>query len=176
MESATSTVSVISSAIPIGTVSVPRSGLGKTKHGGVRLSNLTGIKTSIPVIIERDCNTSHLKIGLLNVRSLTSKAVIVNELITDHNIDVPGQNETWFKPDEFTVLSESSPGYTSDCILRASLKVANIYESKFTNLQQQKMTFSSFELLVMKSMQPTLHWLHLKASADFKVLLLTYKA
>ena len=82
MESATSSVSVVKSAIPIETVSVPRPRLGKTKHGGVRLSNLTRIKTSsIPASIEKDCDPSHLKIGLLNVRSLTSKAVIVNELI-----------------------------------------------------------------------------------------------
>ena len=79
VESATCTVSVVSSAFPIEIVTVPRSRLGKTKYGGVRLDNLTGIKTSsIPVIIERDCDISHLKIGLLNVRSLTSKAVIVN--------------------------------------------------------------------------------------------------
>ena len=65
VESATSTVSVVSSAIPIETVSVPQSRLGKTKHVGVRLSNLTGIKTSsIPGIIERDCDISHLKIIL----------------------------------------------------------------------------------------------------------------
>ena len=76
LESATSTVSVVSSAIPVETVSVPRSRLCKTKHGGVRFSNLTGIKTSsIPVIIEIDCDIAHLQIGLLNVRSLTSKAV-----------------------------------------------------------------------------------------------------
>ena len=79
MEPATSTVSVVRSAIPIEAVSVPRSRLGKTKHGGVRLNNLSGIKTSsIPAIIERDFDTSHLEIGRLNVRSLTSKAVIVN--------------------------------------------------------------------------------------------------
>ena len=82
MESATSTVSVVSSTIPMETVSVPRPRFGKTKHGDVRLSNLTRIKTSsIPAIIERDCDTSHLKIGLLNVRSLTSVAIIVYELI-----------------------------------------------------------------------------------------------
>ena len=80
-QSATSTVSVVSSAISIETVSVPRPRLDKTKRGGVRLSNLTRIKTSIPVIIERDHDTSHLKIGLLNVRSLTSVAIIVYELI-----------------------------------------------------------------------------------------------
>ena len=97
---ATSTVTVVSSAIPVETVSVPRSRLGKTKHGGNRLSNHTGIKTfSIPAIIGRDCDISHLKLGLLNVRSLTSKAVIVNELITDHNLDVIGLTETWLKPD-----------------------------------------------------------------------------
>uniref|UniRef100_A0A674A4Y1 SGNH hydrolase-type esterase domain-containing protein n=1 Tax=Salmo trutta TaxID=8032 RepID=A0A674A4Y1_SALTR len=74
VESATSTVSVVSSAFPIETVSVPRSRLGKIKNGGVYFSNLTSIKiSSIPAIIERDCDTSHLKIGLLNVRSLTSK-------------------------------------------------------------------------------------------------------
>ena len=94
---------------------MPRPRLGETKHGGVCLSNLTRIKTSsIPAIIERDRDTSHLKIGLLNVSSLTSKADIVNELITDHNLDVIGLTETWLKPDEFTVLNEASPpGYTS---------------------------------------------------------------
>ena len=134
VESATRTVSVVSSAIPIETVSVPQPRLGKTKHGGVLLRNLTRIKTSsIPVIIERDRDTSHLKIGLLNVRSLTSTAVIVN----DHNLDVIGLTETWPKPDEFTVINEASPpGYTSDHIPRASRKgggVGNIYDNFFVN-------------------------------------------
>ena len=68
-------------------------------------------------------------------RPLTSKAVIVNELITDHNLDVIGLTETWLKPDEFTVLNEAAPpGYTSDHIPSAFRKgrgVANIYDSKF---------------------------------------------
>jgi hypothetical protein len=55
VESATGTVSVVSSAIPIETGSVPPSRSGITKHGGVRLGNLTRIKTSfIPGIIELD--------------------------------------------------------------------------------------------------------------------------
>ena len=69
------------------------------------------------------------------LRSLTSKAVTVNELITDHNIDVIGLTETWLKPEEITVIIEASPpGYTSDHIPRASRKgggAANIYKSKF---------------------------------------------
>ena len=126
---------------------MPRPRSGKTKHGGVRLSNLTRIKTtSIPVIIERDRDISHLKIGLLNVRSLTSKAIIVNALVTDQHHDVIGQTETWLKPEEYTVLNEASaPGYTSDHIPRASRKgggVANIYDSKL-QFTKTKMTFSS---------------------------------
>ena len=62
------------------------------------------------------------------------------------------------KPNEFTVLNEASPpGYTSDQIPRASHKgggVANIYDTTFLFTKKKK-TFSSFELLVMKSMQPT---------------------
>ena len=107
VESVTSTVSVVSSAIPIETVSVPRPGLGKTKHGGVRLSNLSRIKTSsIPAIIERDRDNAHLKIWLLNVRSLTSKAVIVNELITNHNLDVIGLTETCLKRGSILILGK----------------------------------------------------------------------
>ena len=54
------------------------------------------------------------------------------------------------------MLNEASlPGYTSDHIPRASRKdggVANIYKAYF-NLQRKLRL--SFELLVMKSMQPT---------------------
>ena len=151
VESATSTVSVVSSAITIETVSVHQPRLGKTKHGGVRLSNLTGIKTSsFPEIIERDCDTAHLTIGLLNVRSLTSKAVIVNELITDHNLDVIGLTETRLKPDEFTVLNEASPpGYTIDHIPRASQKgggVANIYIITFNCTASSHEIYASYSI------------------------------
>ncbi len=36
-----------------------------------------------------------LKLGLLNIRSLTPKAVIVNEIITDNSFDVLCLTETW---------------------------------------------------------------------------------
>ena len=58
--------------------------------------------------------------------TLTSKAVIVNELITDHNLDVFGLTETWLIP-------------------RTSHKVGGV----------AKFMIANFELLVMKSTQPT---------------------
>ena len=42
------------------------------------------------------------------VRSLTSKAVIVTDLITDHNLDVIGLTETWLKPDCHVRRSEKT--------------------------------------------------------------------
>ena len=120
--------------------------MGKTKHGSVRLSNLIGIKTTfIPAIIERYCDISHLEIGLLNVRSLTSKAVIVNEQIPDHNLDVIDLTEKWLKPDEFTVLNEASPpGYTSDHILVFPAKAEVLLTFTIVHFSLQKKTaFSS---------------------------------
>ncbi len=38
-----------------------------------------------------------LNLGLLNIRSLTLKAVIENEMITDNSFDVLCLTETWFK-------------------------------------------------------------------------------
>ena len=38
-----------------------------------------------------------------------------------------GLTETWFKPDEFTMVNEASPpGYTSDHIPRASFKCGGV--------------------------------------------------
>ncbi len=46
-----------------------------------------------------------LKLWLLIVRSLTPKAVFVNEMITDNSFDVLCLTETWFKTNDYIGLN-----------------------------------------------------------------------
>ncbi len=50
-----------------------------------------------------------IKLGLLNIRSLSTKALFVNDMIADHKLDVHWLTETWLKPDEYIILNESAP-------------------------------------------------------------------
>ncbi len=50
-----------------------------------------------------------IKLGLLNIRSLSTKELFVNDMITDYKLDVLFLKETWLKPDEYITLNESTP-------------------------------------------------------------------
>ena len=43
------------------------------------------------------------------MRSLSTKALLINDLITEHKLDMIGLCETWLKPNTFLPLNEASP-------------------------------------------------------------------
>ncbi len=53
-------------------------------------------------------DTQKIKLGLLNIRSLSTKALFVNDIITDHKLDVLCLTETWLKPDDYITLNKST--------------------------------------------------------------------
>ncbi len=68
-----------------------------------------GSRTNLIVIKPEKCKINEqkqfLKLGLLNIRSLTPKAVIVNEIITDNSFDVLCLTETWLKTNDYFGLN-----------------------------------------------------------------------
>ncbi len=94
-----------------------------------------------------------LKLGFLNIRSLTHKAVIVNEMITDNSSDVLCLTETWLKTNDYFGLNESTP--PSYCYKHEPREtgrgggVATIY-SDFLNITQKTgYKFNSSEILML---------------------------
>ncbi len=94
-----------------------------------------------------------LKLGLLNIRSLTPKAVIVNEMITDNSFDVLCLTETWLKPNDYIGLNKSTP--PSYCYKHEPRQtgrgggVAKIYSDILNVTQKTGYRFNSFKILLL---------------------------
>uniref|UniRef100_A0AAQ6IK29 Endonuclease/exonuclease/phosphatase domain-containing protein n=1 Tax=Anabas testudineus TaxID=64144 RepID=A0AAQ6IK29_ANATE len=86
-----------------------------------------------------------------NKKSLTSKALTVNETITDQEFDILCLTETWIKQDEYVALNEATPpGYSYIHQPRLTGRgggVAVIYNDKLTIVQKHVHKFKAFECL-----------------------------
>ena len=131
-------------------MSVPRIVRSKYKFNVGSRKNLIVIKPEKRKINEQK---QFLKFGLINIRSLTPKAVIVNEMITDNSFDVLCLTETWLKPNDYIGLNESTPpNYCYKHEPRQTGRgggVATIYSDILNVTQKTGYRFKSFEILLL---------------------------
>ncbi len=131
-------------------MSVPRIVSSKYKFNAGSRTNLIVIKPEKCKINEQK---QFFKLGLLNIRSLTPKAVIVNEIITDNSFDVLCLTETWLKTNDYFGLNESTP--PSYCYKHEPREtgrgggVATIYSDILNVTQKTGYRFDSFEILML---------------------------
>ena len=131
-------------------MSVPQIVRSKYKFNVGSRKNLIVIKPEKHKINEQK---QFLKFGLINIRSLTPKAVIVNEMITDNSFDVLCLTETWLKPNDYIGLNESTPpNYCYKHEPRQTGRgggVATIYSDILSVTQKTGYRFKSFEILML---------------------------
>ncbi len=94
-----------------------------------------------------------IKLGLYNIRSLSTKELFVNDIITDHKLEVLCLTETWLKPDKYIILNESAPqdyGYKNEpCSKGKGRGAVTIYSNTLSISQKTGFKYSSFEVMVL---------------------------
>lgn len=99
-------------------------------------------------------NGSTLQFGFINIRSLTTKALLVNQLIQEHKFQLLGLCETWLRPHNEVPLIEASPdGYTHSHIARTANKaggVGFIYNSSLNIVPDLNTSLTSCEIIILR--------------------------
>lgn len=120
-------------------------------------SVLASLARSANTNVKHD-NIAAVNFGLLNIRSLTGKGHLIQDLLTGRKFDFFCLTETWQHPNDFSQLNDSTPpGFVYICQPRCSGRgggLAIIYRENWKVLPVSVPTFNSLECLVCKLSGP----------------------
>ncbi|XP_068160648.1 uncharacterized protein [Antennarius striatus] len=146
----------------IETVSVPRP--FKVNSCKFKSFQVQRKATGHPYLIKIKTRTSTAPVyktitcGLLNIRSLSSKAILINDIISYYHIDLFCLTETWLSEDEYFSLNEvTPPSHLNYQIPRVSGRgggVASIFNSSLELSPKPKIIFNSFDSLSLSLSNP----------------------
>ncbi|KAK3506949.1 hypothetical protein QTP70_031707, partial [Hemibagrus guttatus] len=96
-------------------------------------------------------DNANINFGLFNIRSLTNKGHLVQDLLMDRKLEFLCLTETWQQPNDFSQLNESTPaGFVYICQPRASGRgggLAIIYRERWKVSSVSVPVFPSFEAI-----------------------------
>ena len=84
---------------------------GRAGRNKPRVKGKLNFNNLIKVPLGKTQKGDSFQISLLNARSIRNKALYINEIVLENNIDILALTETWLSDENSKIIAEITPGY-----------------------------------------------------------------